>query len=235
MIVQNNPLSCDERESMLLHAEKAVWILKYHLLLEFSHRCTKNATAGIPQISNSNFWSWISPVTTFWILYTHTNLTSQELLTYLLIYAHHSWWSIGHLQPLAIALCSGLLWLWQRHIHPMWQPHYLMKFTKYIHGPAILYYVWKRNYYFPICKTKAACILHLKTVAFCDTTLQDGKSQQLLFVVCLMSQHHPNVSQEISAQTIEHAVTVRQKLQINPISSSQSILSQGQPVPVLTL
>ena len=29
---------------------------------------------------------------------------------YLLTYAHRSQWSIGHLRPLAIALCSGLLW-----------------------------------------------------------------------------------------------------------------------------
>ena len=29
---------------------------------------------------------------------------------YLLTYAHRSRWSIGHLRPLAIALCSGLLW-----------------------------------------------------------------------------------------------------------------------------
>ena len=32
---------------------------------------------------------------------------------YVLTYAHCSWWSIGHLRPLAIALCSGLLWPFQ--------------------------------------------------------------------------------------------------------------------------
>ena len=31
----------------------------------------------------------------------------------LLTYAHRSRWSIGHLRPLAIALCSGLLWPFQ--------------------------------------------------------------------------------------------------------------------------
>ena len=31
----------------------------------------------------------------------------------LLTYAHRSWWSIGHLRPLSIALCSGLLWPFQ--------------------------------------------------------------------------------------------------------------------------
>ena len=31
----------------------------------------------------------------------------------LLTYAHCSQWSIGHLQPLAIPLCSGLLWPFQ--------------------------------------------------------------------------------------------------------------------------
>ena len=30
-----------------------------------------------------------------------------------LTYAHRSRWSIGHLRPLAIALCSGLLWPFQ--------------------------------------------------------------------------------------------------------------------------
>ena len=34
----------------------------------------------------------------------------QGTLQYFLTYAHHSRWSIGHLQPLSIALCSGLLW-----------------------------------------------------------------------------------------------------------------------------
>ena len=32
---------------------------------------------------------------------------------YLLTYAHHCRWSIGHLRPLAITLCSGLLWPFQ--------------------------------------------------------------------------------------------------------------------------
>ena len=31
----------------------------------------------------------------------------------LLPYVHHSRWSIGHLRPLTIALCSGLLWPFQ--------------------------------------------------------------------------------------------------------------------------
>ena len=31
----------------------------------------------------------------------------------LLIYAHHSQWSIGHQRPLTIAHCSGLLWPFQ--------------------------------------------------------------------------------------------------------------------------
>ena len=35
--------------------------------------------------------------------YTDTRLTSPT-------YAHCSQWSIGHLRPLAMALCSGLLW-----------------------------------------------------------------------------------------------------------------------------
>ena len=33
--------------------------------------------------------------------------------SHLLTYVHRSWWSIGHLRPLTIALCSGLLWLFQ--------------------------------------------------------------------------------------------------------------------------
>ena len=40
-----------------------------------------------------------------------TNNNKKEVQrTYLLTYAHRSWWSIGHQRPLAITLCSGLLW-----------------------------------------------------------------------------------------------------------------------------
>ena len=39
-------------------------------------------------------------------VYTHTHTHTH---TYLLTYARRSRWSIGHLRPLAIALCSGLL------------------------------------------------------------------------------------------------------------------------------
>ena len=34
----------------------------------------------------------------------------NHVLLLLLTYAHRSRWSIGHLRPLTIALCSGLLW-----------------------------------------------------------------------------------------------------------------------------
>ena len=39
-----------------------------------------------------------------------SHLFGQPLVAYLLTYAHSSRWSIGHLRPLVIALCSGLLW-----------------------------------------------------------------------------------------------------------------------------
>ena len=47
------------------------------------------------------WWSWL-PLA---VLYTTTTTTTTD--------AHHSRWSIGYLQPLAIALCSGLLWPFQ--------------------------------------------------------------------------------------------------------------------------
>ena len=41
-----------------------------------------------------------------------------------LTYAHLSRWSIGHLRPFAIALCSGLLWPFQASwsMSPRWRP-----------------------------------------------------------------------------------------------------------------
>ena len=51
--------------------------------------------------------------------HTNTNTPASDVrhwnscLSYLLTNAHRSQWSIGHLRPLAIALCSGLLWPFQ--------------------------------------------------------------------------------------------------------------------------
>ena len=39
----------------------------------------------------------------------HQSHQNHYYLSYLLTYAHHSQWSIGHQRPPAIALCSGLL------------------------------------------------------------------------------------------------------------------------------
>ena len=59
----------------------------------------------------------------------------------------------------------------------------------------------------------------------------------LLLVVCLMSQQCASVYlRDGSAQTILHAATLRLKLQIKvSISPSHSMLTLGQPVPLLTL
>ena len=43
---------------------------------------------------------------------THTH-THTHTHIHTLTYAHRSQWSVGHLRPLAIALCSGLLWPFQ--------------------------------------------------------------------------------------------------------------------------
>ena len=51
------------------------------------------------------------------LTYSLTYLLARSL-TYLLTYAHRSRWSIGHLPPLAIALCSGLLWSFQSSWSP---------------------------------------------------------------------------------------------------------------------
>ena len=59
--------------------------------------------------------------------------------------------------------------------------------------------------------------------------------QWLLFVGCLTSHQHAGVSQGQTAQTIVHAATLRYKVQIKlTISPSHSMLTPGQPVPLLT-
>ena len=57
-----------------------------------------------------------------------------------------------------------------------------------------------------------------------------------LFVSCLTSQQHASVSQGRICSDNFRAATLRQKLQIQlSIPHSHSILTPGQPVPVLTL
>ena len=56
-------------------------------------------------------WLWaVSWVT------KNRNLRSRQ--DYLLTYVQRSWWSIGHQRPLAITLCSGLLWSYRTSWSP---------------------------------------------------------------------------------------------------------------------
>ena len=104
---------------------------------------------------------------------------NHVLLLLLTYYAHRSRWSIGHLRPLTIALCSGLLWSFRTSWSPALSALLQCLASQLLRGwPLFL---------FPCgFQVRARCVV-----------LDAGFLGVVVVVVtCLISQQHASVSQD---------------------------------------